>query len=368
MEKTTHLTPKEIRQIKKYCILPCLVLPTILGIFIMMFLWLLLFMINDLALDAHDNPYDFILFGIVVTFAIIGIVFFTCAVLIPRFGMNGKKWKNILHKLDVHQQEIRGSDTAAVGVGMTLSGNMMRRSSNETVSGLGAAAQVAGAAVSVAAIHQMSSDMAQNAHAVADAWGISVPSPKKYKLMLLLLPALILTISFIPSFMHAAQAKEHKQQVVLQTMEQLTEALQTDTRYISFNDPRESSERTYHLSCHETDAPTAKYMYIIVDETGIVTDINWHMDEDTSLSREENLALLKEYVLKTESELKASDAPLWSTSFEAGNSIQGQLAQAYLEPSGEKISSASAEDGNVKYKLLYSANGSNYLYYSVWEK
>ncbi len=368
MEKTEKLTPKEIKQIKSYCVLPRLALPSLLGLILMMVLWLLLTMINDIALDAHYTPYTTVILGCLLFFFIVDIIFFSCAVLIPRCGMNGKKWRNILSKLEVYQQQIGGTEAAALGVTMGLSGNMLRRSSNETISGIGTAAQIAGAAASAATIHQMTSDVARNARAVAEAWGIPVPSYKKYKLTLLLLPSLVMTILFIPAFMHSSEAKEQKAQIVTQTMEQLTAAFTTDTRSIYSDDPYEYSKSSYNFSCHEKDDPAQRYMYIDVSETGVITNISWHMYEDASLSREENLAQLRAYVLKTEEELKASHAPIWTPSFNAGNAMQGELVQECMDASQQDGSFTSIKDENTRYTLRYSTESSdNYFYYSISE-
>lgn len=372
MEKSleTQLTPKEIKQIKRYCVLPRLATPSFLSIFLVLAVWLLMVMIDDIGFDAHFSAYREALMYVMLGIVCVLLVVVCCAALIPRFGMNGKKWKAILEKLEVHQQEIRGQEAAALGVSMNLAGNLMRKSDNDTVSGAGAAAQVAGAAMAAVAVHQMTADMARNAMAVVEAWDIPVPKYKKYRRAILLVPVLLMIALHVPEFVLSSQAKEEKKQIVAQTADQLEQAFQREDWKSSKPNTDGSTMDNYHFTSRIKDDPADRYVYITIHEDGVIMEISWHMLEDPSLSREENLEQLRAYVQESGALLQSSGAPFWTDTFETHSRLQGEVTREYLEAAPGENVFTSEEDGNTEYGLSYMVDNDteepeNYMYYTV---
>ena len=370
MSQKTELTPKEIKQIKRYCVMPRLATPAFLSIFLVLAVWLLMVMIDDIGFDAHAGAYRDALMWIMMGMVGVLLTVVCCTALIPRFGMNGKKWKAILEKLEVHQQEIRGQEAAAMGVSMNLAGNLMRKSDNDAVSGVGAAAQVAGAAMAAVAVHQMTADMARNAMAVAEAWNIPVPKYKRYRRAMLLVPVLLMVLLYVPEFMASSRAKEEKKLIVAQTADQLEQAFQREDWKNSKPNTDGPTMDNYHFSSRIEDDPADRYVYITIHEDGVVTEISWHMLEDLSLSREENLEQLRAYVQESGAVLQSSGAPFWTDTFETDSRLQGEVTREYLEAAPGEDVFTSEEDGNTEYGLSYmvdddTQNPENYMYYKV---
>ena len=174
-KQETELTPKEIRQIKRYCIFPNLVLPAVIGALVMPFVGLLLSMINDIALNAQADHTTGVLY-IMIGIAVVWIIIYAYGFLGPRGGMKRKKWKKILEKVTAVQISVTGDDVIVSGVGLANVGRLMRESDSETVSAAGTAAQIAGSIETMAAVGKQMDQVKENALAVARMAKIKIPS------------------------------------------------------------------------------------------------------------------------------------------------------------------------------------------------
>ena len=96
-----QLTEQEKKRIQRYCTYPKIAATTLVMSFVACLLMLPLQMINDIAFHQKE----FQPAGIYTTIAltVIELVVFCYCALAPRFGMQGKQWKELQSRLAVAQ-------------------------------------------------------------------------------------------------------------------------------------------------------------------------------------------------------------------------------------------------------------------------
>lgn len=104
-------------------------------------------------------------------------IFCYCA-LAPRFGMRGKQWKEMQHRLVVEQAEKDRSAQIAGVIGTQAAARLLKNSDNETARNLGGAAEVAAAVGAVATAADVLAESFANAKAMAEACGVPIPVQK----------------------------------------------------------------------------------------------------------------------------------------------------------------------------------------------
>lgn len=224
-KQETELTPREVRQIKRYCIFPNLVLPAVIGALIAPFVLIVLTMINDVALNAqedHSVEVQWILMGI----AAVWLGIYAYGFLGPRSGMKGKKWQRILKKIAAEQNPVTGDEIISSGVGRVNAGRFMQKSDSETISAAGTAAQIAGSIQAMSAVGKQMDQVKENALKVARMSGIKISSVWKYQLTLFLLPSLISIVLFIPIFRESVLDNRQMNDTISMRMEQLENIMQ----------------------------------------------------------------------------------------------------------------------------------------------
>ena len=368
MEENETLTPKEIKQIKSYCLMPQLAVPTLMSIFLMLFMMVILCMVDDIHFDARFVPYRDFLSYFAMGLAFVLLIVLICFILIPRIGMNGRKWAVILSKLQVQQQTISGRDAAIAGIGLNAMGRRMSKSDNDTVSGMGTAAQVAGAAASAVAVHQMTRGLYQNASAVAKAWNIPIKRPKAARILTLILPSLLMTALYIPEFSMSAQATQQRVDHLTQIADQIEMTMGHPDQHM-FKPEVNPGMRSYSMFFREEKLPGTPEIQFDIHESGVVTELKWSMVEDPGLTPEENLEIFQNYVDSTVQQAKSCPVEFWSKDFEVGSRLQGELVQKYLQDRSIEHLYEDVEEGNTRYvfTIFESYDGERELIFSVKE-
>lgn len=193
-----QLTEQEKKRIQRYCTYPKIAATALVMSFVACLLMLPLQMINDIAFHQKEFQPAGIYTAIALT--TIELAIFCYCALAPRFGMQGKQWKELQSRLAVAQTNKDRSAEVAGVLATQAAGRLLKNSDNDLARNLGGAAEVAGAVGAVATAADVLAETASNAEAMANAYGVTIPSVKKQIIALAVLPAIVLLGVYIPQF------------------------------------------------------------------------------------------------------------------------------------------------------------------------
>ena len=369
MKENEKLTEKEVRQIKKYCLMPRLVMPILGGIALMLVVIVIMQMIADIGFDARQTQYRDVLFIVVMVICGVLTVAMCCFMMIPVCGMRGKKWGKILSKLMVSQQAIQGREAAVAGMGLGALAGQMKKSDNDTISGMGTAAQVASFAAGATAAHQMSASAAANASAVADAWDIPVKKYKGLRRLCLLLPALLMIVLHIPECVMANQASQQRVADINRMEDQIELAMEQTGRKV-FRPTVRSDMHAFYIQFTDEEVPYQPQVKFDIDESQLVTSLSWSVVENPDLTPEENVANLQKFMESTLVQIRSCPVNFWSEHIASDSQLTMILAEKYLQdPTAEHIHmdtydmDMGQEETTFSFTVYRSYDGTNELHF-----
>ena len=161
------LSEQERKRIQRYCICPKVAGAALAMAFVLPFLIIPFEMIDDIVFHHESFQETGMMTALALT-AVELIIFCYCA-LAPRFGMRGKQWREMQHRLAVEQSEKDRSAQIAGVVGTQAAARLLKNSDNETARNLGGAAEVAAAVGAVATAADVLAESFANAKAMAEA-------------------------------------------------------------------------------------------------------------------------------------------------------------------------------------------------------
>ena len=199
---------KEKKMIQRYCIYPKIAVVALIFSFVQCALIVPLEMIDDLVFQnkGFQPTGMFTALGFVIIYV---IIFCFCA-LAPKFGMNGKKWKSLIGRLNVKQSETDYSKEVSAALASQAVGRFLKESDNDTAKNIGSAMQVAGAVSTVSTSIDMLSEAGSNAENMAHAYRIPIPDIKKQLIAFAVIPILIVVGTYIPQYIKGKQAMDQR--------------------------------------------------------------------------------------------------------------------------------------------------------------
>lgn len=285
------LSEKEKKQIQRYYIFPKIALVALIMAFVMCVLMIPLEMIDDLVF--HNKGFNPTGMFTAIGFVVVYVVIFCYCTLCPRFGMRGKKWKELTERLQVRQTEEDHSGKVAKTIALQASGNFLKKSSNETAQKIGGAMEVAGAVSAVATASEVLAETWMNAEAMAEAYGVPIPKIKKQMIAFVVLPILIVIGVYVPQYAQGRQDMKENIAVCSEQIETVKEALEPVCEYVYADNPQESySDYGYHVTGNlreRGEGVQASYVYITFDQSGTLTEIHYTEEIDQNASFEDNL-------------------------------------------------------------------------------
>ena len=329
------LSEKEWKQIRRYCVFPKIALRALIISFVLCALIVPLEMIDDLVF--HNDGFQPT--GLNTAIALIALcvaVFCFCA-LCPKLGMRGKQWLDLQNRLAVRQTQ---KDRSAQVVGVLAAqaaGRMLQNSDNKAAQAFGGAAQVAGAVGAVSTAADMLSESANNAEAMAKAYGVPIPDIKKQLIAFAIVPVLILIAIYIPQYAQGSQATQEKIALAAEQIDLAANALAPVCERVSADDPYEKyKDYGYHVTGYLREGDFSwdgAYVYLTFDEHGTITEIHYCEGVDDTASLEENLN-------RAERDFQALNAPLNGLGVSATDSellamcaIPADFKEAFLQGS-----------------------------------
>ena len=221
--------------------------------------------------------------------------------------MRGKQWLDLQNRLAVRQTQSDRSAQVAGVLATQAAGRLLQKSDNKAAQALGGAAQVAGAVGAVSTAADMLSESANNAEAMADAYGVPVPNIKKQLIAFSIVPVLVLIAIYIPQYAQGSQETQEKIALAAEQIDTAENALAQVCERVSADNPYEKyKDYGYHVRGYLREGDCSwegAYAYLTFDEYGTITEINYCEDVDVAASLEENLS-------QAERDFQTLNAPL----------------------------------------------------------
>ena len=345
-----QLTEQEKKRIQRYCTYPKIAAVALVMAFVACLLMLPLQMINDIAFHHKEFQPAGIYTAIALT-AIELVVFCYCA-LAPRFGMQGKQWKELQSRLSVAQENKDRSAEVAGVLAAQAAGRLLKNSDNDVARNLGGAAEIAGAVGAVATAADVLAETSSNAEAMATAYGIAIPSAKKQIIALIVVPVIVLLGAYVPQ---SAQGNSELQARKAAAAEQLAiaqDALEPVCERIAADDPYESyHDYGYRIIGYLRDndlGAQAAYVYLSFDADGMLTDVDYTSQIDPAASLEDNLARVEQDIATLCAPLNGLDISVAAPGLLRSCSLPDEFKQAFLAGSLYEEISTKAENGSIR--------------------
>ncbi len=345
-----QLTEQEKKRIQRYCTYPKIAAAALVMSFVACLLMLPLQMINDIAFHQKEFQAAGIYTAIALT-AIELAIFCYCA-LAPRFGMQGKQWKELQSRLAVAQTNKDRSAGVAGVLAAQAAGRLLKDSDNDVARNLGGAAEIAGAVGAVATAADVLAETSSNAEALAAAYGVEIPSAKKQIITLIAVPVIVLLGAYIPQFVQGSSELQARKAAVAEQLAITQDALEPVCERITADDPCESyHDYGYRIIGYLRDndlGPQAAYVYLSFDADGTLTDVDYTSQIDPEASFEDNLARVEQDIATLCAPLNGLDISVAAPGLLMPCSLSDEFKQAFLAGSLYEGISIKTEDKSIK--------------------
>lgn len=345
-----QLTEQEKKRIQRYCTYPKIAAAALVMSFVACLLMLPLQMIDDIAFHQKE----FQPAGIYTTIALTAIelaIFCHCA-LAPRFGMQGKQWKELQSQLAVAQTSKGRSAEVASVLAAQAAGRLLKDSDNDVARNLGGAAEIAGAVGAVATAADVLAETSSNAEAMAAAYGVEIPSAKKQIVTLIAVPVIVLLGAYIPQFVQGSSELQARKAAAAEQIAITQDALEPVCERIAADDPCESyHDYGYRIIGYLRDndlGAQAAYVYLSFDADGTLTDVDYTSQIDPEASFEDNLARVEQDIATLCAPLNGLDIPAAAPGLLMPCSLSDEFKQTFLTGSLYEEISIKTEDSSIK--------------------
>ena len=358
MPNTYALSEKDARLIKRYCVCPqlgfvSLVMPFVLGALV-----ILGEMIGDLVFYG-EGDFRFLGLYAYIAFVIVFCVLFCYGALVPKFGMQGKRWTALAEQLRVQQTaEDRSAETAAA-LGLRAAGTLLNHSDNETAKDLGDVAAVAGAAATAAVAAEQLSEIGGNAEAMANAYGVPIPDTKRALLAMIVMPVLVMVTIYGARYLSATESMQKSQAAAAAQIELLTTALEdaglaSKTVGNPTEEYRDEGYAVYGFISGDYMSHDGGEVDIDLDNNGLVTDVWYSRRVDVGMSLEENLALAQRDFSKLGEALSSSKAQAKTEALLTEHEFSEEFCQQFV--AGDFYTEIWLSDRTDDYYIYYFFN------------
>lgn len=345
-----QLTEQEKKRIQRYCTYPKIAAAALVMSFVACLLMLPLQMINDIAFHQKEFQAAGIYTAIALT-AIELAIFCYCA-LAPRFGMQGKQWKELQSRLAVAQTNKDRSAEVAGVLAAQAAGRLLKDSDNDVARNLGGAAEIAGAVGAVATTADVLAETSSNAEAMANAYGVVIPSAKKQIIALAVVPVIVLLGVYIPQFVQGNSELRARKATAAGQLAIAQKALEPVCKRIAADDPCESyHDYGYRIIGYLRDndlGAQAAYVYLSFDADGTLTDVDYTSQIDPGASFEDNLARVEQDIATLCAPLNGLDIPVAAPGLLMPCSLSDEFKQTFLTGSLYEEISIKTEDSSIK--------------------
>lgn len=366
------LTVDEEKLIRRYCLLARLPIPAVIAALVTAFLPI----VPEAVLAVGFHEAQLSLSGLYADLAVVAclLAIFTYAMLTLSFGMRGERWRaleeQMLRRLGRQPEEDEdAAAVAAASLGAMTAGRQLSGADNETLAGLGDAAQAVGGIGAVAAAAGRSNSLQRRADMVAACYGVALPAAKSWILCIILLPCLVLAGVYVPRFVSAAQVRGAQASAVAVSEQKLTDAFAAASYRVSCDKPKLLGSSSYTVIC-SSDEADERYLMIELDAGGQVKRVSYCANVSLQADRQQQLTAFAAALVQMNDMLRGAGVSPAAPGLTAANAVPDALASAFLRgPDGQDYFDVAEADG---LDFSFSATVENrtedsppYLYLSV---
>lgn len=345
-----QLTEQEKKRIQRYCTYPQIAATALVMSFVACLLMLPLQMINDIAFHQKEFQPAGIYTAIALT--VIELVIFCYCALAPRFGMQGRQWKELQSRLAVAQTNKDRSAEVAGVLATQAASRLLKNSDNDVARNLGGAAEIAGAVGAVATAADVLAETSSNAEAMANAYGMTIPSVKKQVIALAVVPTIVLLGVYIPQFVQGNNELQVRKAAAAEQLAIAQDALEPVCERVAADDPYESyHDYGYRIIGYLRDndlGAQAAYVYLSFDADGMLTDVDYTSQIDPEASLADNLARAEQDIATLCTPLNGLDISVAAPGLLTPCSLSDEFKQAFLAGSLYEEISIKTEDESIK--------------------
>ncbi|RHD56056.1 hypothetical protein [Collinsella intestinalis] len=330
------LSTSDAKLVKRYYLLPKAAWYSLAALFLTGGLAILLVMIDNIGLGSKGFG-GLQLIAMAALMIAEGAVCIACGV-VARRGLGSAHWQELEHEAIGGNANIGTNPAVAGGIGVAAAGRLVDTPDNDDLDALSAGLEIAGAAMSAYGFFDTMRRMSRAAAAVARAHGMELPGLGRTRLLVIGLPLLLLTLSFVPRFIDSTAQSSASQEVSADTIQAFNAALEPVCSYTLADDPLEHRQDSgYRVSGNITDedGDIVASVSVETDECGAVDSVVYNADVDIARTPEENLAFVEEcfarfYEAISSVDVKAERIELLDTGLVNAPVLPDQFRQAFL--------------------------------------
>ena len=289
------LDARDAKLIKKYYLLPKAAWYSLAALFLTGGVAILLVMIDNIGLGSSGFG-DMQAIAMAVLMVIEGAACIAFGIAARR-GLGSERWQELEREAMGANAGIDSNPALAGGIGMAAAGRLVDTLDNDDLDALSTGLEVAGAAMATYGFFDTMRRMSKAAAAVAHIHGLELPGLGRTRLLVMGLPLLLLTLTFVPRFMDSAALASASQEASTRTIQAFDTALEPVCGYTLADEPLEHRQDSgYRVSGNITDEndDAVASVAIETDELGTVDSVAYNADVDIARTPEENLAFAEE--------------------------------------------------------------------------
>ena len=330
------LSARDAKLVKRYYLLPKTAWYSLVALFLTGGLAILLVMIDNIGLGSKGFG-GLQLIAMAALMIAEGAVCIACGV-VARRGLGSAHWQELEREAIGGNADIGANPAVTGGIGVAAAGRLVDTLDNDDLDALSAGLEIAGAAMSAYGLFDTMRRMSRAAAAVARAHGMELPGLGRTRLLVIGLPLLLLTLSFVPRFIDSATQSSASQAASARTIQAFNAALEPVCSYTLADDPLEHRQDSgYRVSGNITneDGDIVANVSVETDECGAVDSVVYNADIDITRTPEENLAFAEEsfarfYEAISSVDVETEGIELLDTGLVSAPVLPDQFRQAFL--------------------------------------
>ncbi len=323
------LDEKDRKRIQRYCIFPQLSLVALVMACVLAGLFILGEMLSDVVF--YREGYCFAGLAVYLALTVVSVFVFCYCALVPRLGMKGERWKELVRQLRVEQENDDRSAEVAGDVGLGAAGRLLQGSGNDAAKGLSDAASVAGAVGTAVVAADVLAEVQSNAKAMAQACGVPVPKPRPYLVAYVLACVLAMGAAYVPQWVTGVQNAQAKVELAAERIAKVADALEPVCERVTADDPATKGYREYgysliaHLREDDGDGDPERCLYVGFTAEGVVSAASYDGEVSRDASMQDNLVQVEQDFATLHEAFASSEAPAEA----AGILSEYELSEAF---------------------------------------
>lgn len=330
------LSTREAKLVKRYYLLPKAAWYSLAALFLTGGIAILLVMIDNIGLGSTGFG-DLQMAAMLVLMIAEGAACIACGVAARR-GLGSAHWQELEREALGANADIETNPAVAGGIGVAAAERLAGALDNDDLDALSTGLEIAGAAMSAYGFFDTMRRMSRAAAAVAHAHGMELPGLGRTRLLIIGLPLLLLTLSFVPRFIDSAAHSSEAQEASARAIQAFNAALEPVCSYTLADDPLEHRQDSgYRASGNITDenGDIVASVSVETDECGTVDSVVYNADVDIARTPEENLAFAEEsfarfYEAISSVDVEAEGIELLDTGLANAPVLPEEFRQAFL--------------------------------------